>query len=322
MDGGLISISGLLLVLVLAWLVAKGIKSLRTRHNILSGKYRTPAQCARALDYFSARLVHHPRDWETYIKRGEAFAFLQNHQQAIRDYTRSLALHPNDETILMRRGRAYYQLNKYDEAIWDCTRALDINPHYGPAYTIRGLAYFASDEYERAARDYTKAIEIDPDNPKNYANRGHYYLRTMDLEQARADWQRSWGLKPDVSTGLMLGWLKLTQSDGQDDSAIADELEKAAEIDPRSTDAYLCLGIAYYLRNAYQQAQALLAKAAATCPESAHVYFWQGMVQASQQHKMQADLAFLRTSDLGLPKALWQPMIRLGEQAQTTYWPY
>ncbi|HEY3992231.1 MAG TPA: tetratricopeptide repeat protein [Ktedonobacteraceae bacterium] len=322
MDGGLIAISSLLLAFALTWLIIESVKSLQTRREILNGRYRTPAQCERALNYFSQRLTHHPRDWEIYIKRGEAFSYLQNHQQAIRDYTQALALHPNDETILMRRGRAHYKQRKYDEAIWDCTRALDMNPHYSPAYLIRGLAYFASDEYERAARDYTRAIEMNPDNPQHYVNRGHYYLRTMDLEKARADWQQSWNLKPDVSTGLMLGWLKLTQSDGQEDTTIACELEKAAKIDPRSAEAYLCLGIACYLRKAYEQAQNKLAKAADASPENAYISFWQGMVLAAQQHNMQADQAFLRTSDLGLPKALWQPMIRLGEQTQTTYWNY
>ena len=322
MDGSLIAISGFLLALALAWFIVAGLKSWHTRHNILNGRYRTPAQCERALNYFSQRIAHHPRDWEAYTKRGEAFSFLQNHQQAIRDYTQALALHANDETVLMRRGRAYYTLCKYDEAIWDCTRALDINPHYSPAYTIRGLAYFASDEYERAARDYTKAIRINPDNAQNYANRGYYYLRTMDLEKAREDWQQSWHLKPDVSTGLMLGWLKLTQSDGREDTIIASELEKAAAYEPDSAEAYLCLGIACYLRKAYAQAQEKLTEAATVSPENAYISFWQGMLLATQQHNMQADQAFLRTSDHGLPKALWQPMIRLGEQTQTTYWNY
>ena len=171
MDGGLIYIPGLLLALVLAWPLIESIRLFRTRHSILSGMYRNKAQCERALDYFSRRLARHPQDWETYVKRGEAFAFLKNYQQAIRDYTRALVLHPNDESILMHRGRAHYIMREYDEAIWDCTRALDINPHYSPAYGIRGLAYFASDEYERAVRDYTKAIEMNPDNPQNYVNR-------------------------------------------------------------------------------------------------------------------------------------------------------
>ena len=322
MDGSLIYIPGLLLVLVLVWLLIEGVRSLGTRRFSLNGRYRNPAQCERALDYFSRRLARHPRDWEAYTRRGEAFVFLKNYQQASRDYTHALALHPNDEIILVRRGRMYYEMRKYDEAIWDCTRALDINPHYSPAYAVRGLAYFASDEYARASRDYTRAIEMNPDNPQNYANRGHYYLRTMELENARADWQQSWNLKPDVSTGLMLGWLKLTKSDEQEDMAIAEELEEVAELAPRSADAYLCLGIALYLRKAHEQARAKLARAATANPENAYIYFWQGMVLATQQHKMQADLAFLRTSDLGLPKALWQPMERLAEQTQTTYWNY
>jgi tetratricopeptide (TPR) repeat protein len=322
MNVGLTSISGLLLALALAWLLIEIIRSFRMRRSILKGMYCTPAQCEHALDYFSRRLAHHPQDWETYIKRGEAFNFLKNYQQASRDYTHALALHPNDEYILLRRGRTHYKMGKYDEAIWDCTRALDINPHYSPAYAARGLAYFASNEYERASRDYTRAIELNPTNPHNYVNRGHYYLCTMDLEKARTDWQKSWKLKPDVATGLMLDWLKLTQGDEQEDATIACELENVAEIDPHSAEAFLCQGIALYLRKAHEQALAKLAKATAISPDNVYISFWQGMVLATLHHNMQADQAFLRTSDLGLPKALWQPIIRLGEQTQTTYWNY
>jgi Flp pilus assembly protein TadD len=323
MGGSLIPLlSGLLLALLLAWLLGEMLRWLRTRSSIHRGVYRTVAQGERALAYFSRRLAHHPRDWETYLKRGEAFAFLQNHQQALRDYTQALALHPNDETILVRRARIHYHLRTYDEAIWDCTRALDINPHYSPAYSMRGLAYFASHEYERATRDYTRAIEMNPENPQNYANRGHYYLRTMDLEKARADWQTSWNLKPEVATGLMLNWLKLAQNNEQEDADIACNLEKVAALAPHSADAYLCQGIALYLRKAPEQALVHLNKALALRPENELVYFWQGMVLAALHRNMQADQAFLRTSDLGLPKALWQPLARLDEQMQITYRNY
>ncbi len=323
MDGGPISlISGLLLALLLAWFLSEVIRLLRRRSSIRRGLYRNPAQCERALDYFSRHLAHHPRDWETYLKRGEAFTFLKNYQQALRDYTQALALHPNDETILVRRGRVQYYLRTYDEAIWDCTRALDINPHYSPAYSIRGLAYFASNEYERAARDYTRAIEMNPDNPHNYLNRGHYYLRTMELEKARADWQASWNLKPEVTTGLMLNWLRLAQNHEKEDVEIACELERVAALAPHSADAYLCLGIAFYLRKAPEQALIRLHKALALRAENELAYFWQGMVLAALQRNMQAEQAFLRTSDLGLPKALWQPIARLDEQMQMTYRNY
>lgn len=318
MDGGLISLPDLLLALLLAWFLVETVRFVCARSSIFNGGYRTPAQCERALNYFSRRLVRHPHDWETYLKRGQAFAFLKDYQQALRDYTQALALHPNDEMILARRGRVHYHLHKYDEAIWDCTRALDINPHYSPAYSTRGLAYFASNEYERATRDYTRAIEMNPDNSQNYVNRGHYYLRTMELEKARMDWQMSWKLRPEISTGLMLNWLKLTRNVDQDDAAIACELDKVAKLAPRSAEAYLCQAIALYLRNAHEQALAKLSKALALHSESELIYFWQGMILAALQRNMQADQAFLHTSDLGLPKALWRPIERLDAQIHNT----
>ena len=163
---------------------------------------------------------------------------------------------------------------------------------------------------------------MNPDNPQNYANRGHYYLRTMELEKARTDWQLSWKLKPDVSTGLMLNWLKLTQEDEGEYATIACELDRVATLDPSSAEAYLCQGIALYLRASHEQALTKLTRAAARDPENELIYFWRGMVLAALQRNMQAEQAFLRASDLGLPKALWYPIVHLGIQTQTTYWQY
>lgn len=322
MDGGLIYVIGLLLALVLTWLVIEGVRSFKRRRLFISGNYHNLTEAKHALEHFSRHLERDPHDWETHIRRGEAFAFLNDHQQAIRDYTRALALHPNDESVLLYRSRSYCKLHQYDEAIWDCTRALDINSHYIPAYSMRGQAYFESNEYERAARDYTRAIEMDSDNAQSYLLRGYYYLRTMELELAESDLQRSWNLRAYVPTGLMLNWLKLARNDGQKDEEIACELEKIARLNPKSTDARICQGIVLYLRGAYDQALARLKQAESTCPANKHIYFWQGMVLASQKHGGEANLAFSRTSDLGLPRALWQPIQRLDEQIRTTYKMY
>ena len=187
---------------------------------------------------------------------------------------------------------------------------------------MRGLAYFASNEYDLATRDYSRAIALHPDDARGYVNRGYYYLRRMELDLARADLQRSWDLRPNLFAGLMLNWLKLGQDKGQEDAEIADELERVATLDPKHPKAYLCQAIALYLRGAYSQALAKLAQAEFLLSEHEFVYFWRGMVLASAKRKMKADQAFSRTSDLGLPRALWQPLKRLNEQTEVSYHMY
>jgi tetratricopeptide (TPR) repeat protein len=145
MDGGLIYLAGFLLVLLFVWLLSAEIRALLGRRRARNGTYRTLAECERVIDELSKRLTREPRSWEIYVRRGEAFAFLGDHQQAIRDFTRALSVRQEDASILVRRGRSYYKLRKFDEAIWDCTRALANNPHYIPAYGLRGQAYFGSD---------------------------------------------------------------------------------------------------------------------------------------------------------------------------------
>ena len=322
MGGSLIYLSGLLLALVFAWLIIEGIRYFQVRRLLRGGQYRNLAECKRAIEHFSQRLKRDPRDWEAYKRRGEAFVSLKDHQRATHDFTSALALHPDDEHILLQRASSYCKLRQYEEAIWDCTRALDLTPDYIPAYSVRGLAYFASNEYDLATRDYSRAIALHPDDARGYVNRGYYYLRRMELDLARADLQRSWDLRPNLFAGLMLNWLKLGQDKGQEDAEIADELERVATLDPKHPKAYLCQAIALYLRGAYSQALAKLAQAEFLLSEHEFVYFWRGMVLASAKRKMKADQAFSRTSDLGLPRALWQPLKRLNEQTEVSYHMY
>ena len=116
MEGGLAyALIGFFLVLILVVLLIEIVQQAQKRRVTRNSPYQNLAECERALNEYSRHLEHDPRDWEMHLKRGEAFVFLGDHQQAIYDYTRALALHQKDASILTRRGRSYAKLLKYDE---------------------------------------------------------------------------------------------------------------------------------------------------------------------------------------------------------------
>ncbi|MGH2479700.1 MAG: tetratricopeptide repeat protein, partial [Ktedonobacteraceae bacterium] len=171
--------------------------------------------------------------------------------------------------------------------------------------------YAYTNRLTQAFEDYNAALWLNPHSAATYHNRGCCYLRTLELERAVSDLRASWELQPDVSTGLILGWLKLALNDGLEDEEIARGLEELATHDPRHIESPVCLGIAFYLRGDYEQALAQLALAETAGPENENVYFWQGMLLAALERPVEAELAFMRTQSLNLPQILWRPAARV-----------
>jgi tetratricopeptide (TPR) repeat protein len=263
-----------------------------------------------AVKDFTRALASRPRAAKAFITRALCYAYLQQNKQALDDAMQVVEIEPETASSYLIRGQVYWYRREYDQALADFNQVITLNPTNSDAYVYRGTIYAYSGHLTLAFDDYTHALQLDPHSSTASYYRGCCFLRTQKLEQARADLQSSWNLKPDVSTGLLLNWLRLVMQNGRASDEIAAELEKIAMLDPRHAEACVCQGIALYLREAYSEALTKLALAETAGPENENVYFWQGMALAALGRRVEADLAFSRARDLGLPGALWQPMLR------------
>jgi len=91
-------------------------------------------------------------------------------------------MNQHDAEKYFYRGLDLQDNGLHDEAIKEYTKSIELNPNNALAYYHRGIAYDELGEYEEVIADYTKAIEIDPDFADAYFNRGHfYYLLTRQL---------------------------------------------------------------------------------------------------------------------------------------------
>ncbi len=111
-------------------------------------------------------------------------------KEYIKLYTATLTLNPKIVEDYIRRGNAYNYIGEHDKAIADYNQAIKLKPNYAKAYYNRGNAYRDKVDFDRAIADYTKAIELNPDYVDAYYNRGKVYDEAGAYNKAVEDLAR------------------------------------------------------------------------------------------------------------------------------------
>lgn len=106
-----------------------------------------------------------------YTTRGEAKADINEHLEAINDFSKAIELNPNWDEAYNGRGESKYALGSIKEAYDDFDKALNINPELSRAYFNRAIAKQELGLYEKAAIDWSKCIDTSNDFYFAYAKR-------------------------------------------------------------------------------------------------------------------------------------------------------
>lgn len=93
---------------------------------------------------------------EAYLKGNEALEAF-DYAAAITHYDRSLALNATNADAYLKRGQVYWMLLQHDRAVPDLTRALDLDPDLPWAYYFRGVSLMNLKDFEAGIDDLTKA---------------------------------------------------------------------------------------------------------------------------------------------------------------------
>ena len=111
----------------------------------------------------------------------------ENAEGYIKLYTASLTFNPKMVEDYIKRGNAYSYIGEHDKAIKDYSEAIMLKPNYAKAYYNRGDAYRNKIDFDRAIRNYNRAIELKPNGVEIYCNRGETWLHLKEWGRARAD---------------------------------------------------------------------------------------------------------------------------------------
>jgi adenylate cyclase len=170
----------------------------------------------------------------------------------------------------LQRGREYYRritrsANRKARQLFE--NALELDPNYASAYVGLGWTYFQrvsygwtefADQSLQHALDLAhKALSLDESNASAHRLAGHVYTFRAQYNLAINEIQQAININPnDADSYRNIGWVLLWS--GKIDEAIRN-LEKSLRLDSSSVgNPLLHLGMAYYLKGRYQDAQSAL----------------------------------------------------------------
>lgn len=88
-------------------------------------------------------------------------------------------------------GNRYGNAEEHQAAVRNYTRAIKRDPTYVQAYYSRGLLYWRElGDHQRAIEDLTRVLELDPGWSEAYFNRAMAHRLALDVEQMIADLER------------------------------------------------------------------------------------------------------------------------------------
>ena len=84
-----------------------------------------------AIESYGKSIEFNPDSPFAYRERGDIYHSLNNYENALNDYTKSISLDTNPGTsVLIRRGRIYLELDSLDKACKDFARAVELGDRY------------------------------------------------------------------------------------------------------------------------------------------------------------------------------------------------
>ena len=95
---------------------------------------------------------------DLYFNRGNNHGDLNQHEQAIADFSQAIRLKPQYVEAYYNRGNACLDLKRYEQAISDYSEAIRLKPEFAAAYYQRGVIYDDLGDSEKALADFTEAI--------------------------------------------------------------------------------------------------------------------------------------------------------------------
>jgi tetratricopeptide (TPR) repeat protein len=283
--------------------------------------YRLRNEIEQAIEDFDYALELDPKYSWAYIQRGIAYRGLQWYQRAIEDFDHALELDSKLAVAYASRGETHRLRDENEQAIKDFDSALELDSKFFWAYAHRGFTCRTLKRYEEAIRDYNLALELNSKYGWAYLGRGLTYLFVNDIELANADFIRCWELdSTNINSGWMAEWSRICQK--RCDSSTAERLETIALQNPQHYIAYVCYGVALYVRGCFEEALFKLEQAIQQNIKAWDAYFWKGKVCAFLRRDEEAIATIEKSLELNMPPVLLTPLHWLEQDRPQFYEKY
>lgn len=237
-----------------------------------------------ALSDLNAVLGKEPANADALTHRSRILILQGKDAEAFADAEKTLSINPKNPFALNVRGLVKYNKKDYAGAIADYSQAIVIDPKFVRAYGNRLRANVRIGASEEAiVGDYLKAKELDPNFSAIYQSIGVYCLQTRKYS-CRKDFENLIRLEPNNEFGYLgraterlAGLERNATNPGRENlnkiiidditNALAD-LDKAIQINPKTSDSFNNRGRLKYILGDYDPAIADFDKAVALNPKN------------------------------------------------------
>ena len=137
-----------------------------------------------------AAFAHGMKD-DTALKNDDGDPGQGSLELLVADLGRQIKESPNNARLYLDRGKNYFWLQQFDNAIKDFTQAISLNDGLDAAYFGRGMAYGRNKELQRGIDDLSVYIRRNPKSSVAYTKRGVRHIWNKDFERAREDLMRA-----------------------------------------------------------------------------------------------------------------------------------
>lgn len=204
--------------------------------------------------------------------RAEAYAYSQQADPAIADYTAGLGLVPGNYDALQSRAYLHLKRKEFDPARADYTAAIALRPELANAYVGHGLVNLTEGRFDAAIRDYTDALGATLGALDLYVVRGDAYRMAGRSDDAIKDYSVAIA-RDSKYTDAFIARGRAYQESGAFRDALSD-YDKALSLSPTDPDLHQLAGIVLWELGRFHDAAASFARSGGTQEQSGYAFLW------------------------------------------------
>ncbi|MDB4959563.1 MAG: tetratricopeptide repeat protein [Myxococcales bacterium] len=143
-----------------------------------------------------------------YAQRAFAKQRMGDHQGAIPDYTKAIQMEPpiNQAQYHFHRGMCFADLEDYQQAVSEYAKSIELFPDHPGPYHLRGKLFATKlERYQEAIADFDRMLQMHG-HPEALQLRGFAKLNLGRGAEAIPDLFESNRLEPDTYTDYLLAW--------------------------------------------------------------------------------------------------------------------
>jgi tetratricopeptide (TPR) repeat protein len=227
--------------------------------------------------------------------RGQLYAMLGRHDEALAEYTAVIAADPGYPDYYLDRGNLLHKLGRLAEALADYESAMRVSPPFPEPYYNRAEIRFALGDHAGARADLDYALELDPDFAPAYVNRAGLRAAAGQYGAARADVERGLRLTPrEPFLMCVLGQVELAEGRAGEARAAFDT---ALALEPTLAPAWAGRAEVAFDTGDYRAAVADLTRAL-TAEDSPELRFNRALALRKWGRRAEARADLLRAAEL------------------------